>query len=179
MTFLLWLVIALLLFFGLVVLSGAPYLPTLHRQRHIALELLNLKKGQMLVDLGCGDGSILLAAARQGLVAVGYEINPLLAGFVWLRTRPYRRQVRVVWGSFWRADISQADGVFVFLIENKMAKLDRFISRQVIKPLKVVSHGFTIPGRRPLRQREALFLYHYQPGGQVRAGQGRRLASSR
>lgn len=163
MTIVLLALTGLLLFFGLVVLTGAPYLPTLAKQRRLALELLDLRKGQQVVDLGCGDGSFLIAAARRGLDATGYEINPLLALVAWLRTRRYRRQVKVVWGSFWRADLSAADAVFVFLIEGKMAKLDKFIGRQLSKPLKVVSHGFEIPGRRAVKQSGALFLYHYRP----------------
>jgi SAM-dependent methyltransferase len=156
------LALLLVLVFGAVILIGAPYMPTLGQQRQVALDLLDLKKGQTFIDLGCGDGSMLSAAAKRGLKAVGYEINPFLAAISWVRTRRYGRQIKVVWGNFWRADLSRADGVFVFLIEPHMKRLDKFISSQKpAKSLKLVSHAFKIPGRKPSAKRGAMFLYRY------------------
>ena len=80
----------LVLAFGGVLLRGAPYVPTLDRQGKIALELLDLKPGQTLLELGSGDGKMLVLAARAGLNVVGIELNPLLVGVSWLRTRRYR-----------------------------------------------------------------------------------------
>src|SRR5688572_25475247 len=90
--------------FAGVLLFGAPYLPTLRPQVKAALELAELRKGETLLELGCGDGKVLIAAARQGIKAVGYELNPLLALLAWLRTRRYGGNVKVVWGNFWRED---------------------------------------------------------------------------
>jgi len=158
-----WILIFSLIFmFSFVVLFGAPYVPTLRRQQRAALELLNLKPGQVFYDLGCGDGRLLIAAAQAGYRAVGYEINPLLAGLAYLRTRRYGGRVKVVWGNFWRADIANADAVFVFLIERHMRRLDKYLKRQFPdKPVKVVSYAFKIPKRKILAERGAVFLYQY------------------
>ena len=67
--------LVVVLLFGFVVIFGAPYLPTLSRQTEDALELLDLKTGQTLLELGSGDGRVLLAAAKRNLKAVGYEIK--------------------------------------------------------------------------------------------------------
>jgi len=151
----------LVIAYGAVLPFGAPYLPTLNRQKNEALDLLDLKKGQLFVDLGCGDGSTLALAAERGLRARGYELNPFLAFYAWARTRRYGRRVKVVWGNFWKADLSQADGIFVFLIGHYMSKLDNLITGQPHKKIKVVSHAFKIPGRQAKKNRGALFLYEY------------------
>ncbi|OGL25807.1 hypothetical protein A3E49_01025 [Candidatus Saccharibacteria bacterium RIFCSPHIGHO2_12_FULL_49_19] len=158
-----WLtVFALLFMFSFVILVGAPYVPTLRRQQKIALELLDLKPGQVLYDLGCGDGRLLVAAAKAGYRAVGYEINPALAAIAYLRTRRYGGRVKVVCGNFWRADISGADAVFVFLIDRYMKRLDHYLSGQFKnKRVKVVSYAFKVPGRRPANAVNALYLYNY------------------
>src|SRR5665213_1201424 len=96
---------------------GAPYLPTLNAQRQTALELLDLKPGQTLYDLGCGDGRMLRAAAKVGLNAVGYEMSPILVLIARIINWPYRKQVKVIMGNYWAADISRADGIFVFLLD--------------------------------------------------------------
>lgn len=150
--------------FGAVLLFGAPYMPTLKSRCRQALKLLDLKPGQTLVDLGCGDGVMLKIAAQNGLKAVGYEINPILAAIAWLRTRRYGRRVKIVPGNFWKADLSGADGIFVFLITHHMKRFDDFmLSQSKSGELKVVSHAFKIPGRKAAKKSGPFFLYHYPP----------------
>ena len=152
-----------ILAYGWVIFFGAPYIPTLKQQRQDAIKLLNLKKGQTFIDLGCGDGGLLILAAEQGWKAVGYELNPFLALVAWLRTRRFGRRVKVHCGSFWKADLSQADGLFVFLIGHYMKKLGRLIDSQPHPQLRVVSNAFKIPGQKIVKQVGPLMLYEYPP----------------
>ena len=147
--------------FAGVLLFGAPYLPTLKPQVKAALDLAELKKGETLLELGCGDGKVLIAAARQGIKAVGYELNPVLALVAWLRTRRYGQDVKVIWGNFWRQDWPPAQAVFVFLLPRYMAKLDQKVTRYSSRPVKVISYAFEIPGKKPADANNAVFLYHY------------------
>lgn len=159
-----WLVLAALFIlacFGGVLLFGAPYVPTLRPQVEAALELINLKPGETLLELGCGDGKVLIAAAQTGLRAVGYELNPLLALAAWLRTRRFKGQVRVVWGNFWRRPWPPAAGIFTFLHPRFMAKLNTKIVQYPIKPVKLVSFAFKIPGSKPAAHKNNVFLYEY------------------
>lgn len=145
-----------------VLFRGAPYLPTRHRQRVQALDLLGLKSGQTLLDLGCGDGAMLIAAAERGIIAVGYEINPLLVVAARLRTRKYGQKTSVKWGNFWNARWPEADGIFVFLSNTYMKRLDtrlRDLKKQ--RPIRLVTYAFPVPGRRPTKRSGALYLYHY------------------
>jgi SAM-dependent methyltransferase len=148
----------IMLAFGGVLLRGAPYVPTLHKQGLAALELLNLQPGQTLLELGSGDGKVLVLAARAGLQVVGIELNPFLVVISWLRTRRYRKQVRIIWGDFWRADWPECDGVFTFLLDRFMVRLDGKM-QQIKKPL--VSFAFKIPGRTVDAERVGVFLYRY------------------
>lgn len=154
--------ILLLVCFAGVLLVGAPYLPTLKPQVAAALDLINLKPGQTLLELGCGDGKVLIAAARQDLQAVGYELNPFLAAVAWLRTRRYRQQVRIVWGNFWTSDWPPADAIFTFLLPRYMKKLDTKCMRYAYQPVKLVSFAFKIPTKRPTATRHGVFLYSYR-----------------
>ncbi len=153
----------LVLTYGAVILIGAPYLPTRKQQIDQALDLLDLKPGQVVVDLGSGDGSFLKAAAARGLQAIGYEINLFLVIISWARTRSHGRRVKIKWRNFWRTDLKNADGVFVFLIGHHMARLDKLIqNRSDPKSIKLVSHAFKIPGKKPSARKDPLFLYRYK-----------------
>lgn len=147
--------------FAGVVLVGAPYVPTLSPQVKAALKLADLRPGQTMLELGCGDGKVLIAAAEQGIRVIGYELNPLLAAVAWLRTRRYRHQVKIVWGDFWRADWPPAEAIFTFLMPRYMHKLDRKIAAYPHRPLKLVSFAFTIPGKRAAKTKDGVYLYNY------------------
>lgn len=164
-----WLLLATVLVifcFGFVLLFGAPYVPTLTKQAETAMDMIALQPGQTLLELGSGDGKILLAAAERGWNAVGYELNPILVLVSRWRTRRYRKQVRVVWGDLWRAEKwPPADGIFVFILQKHMKKLDNIITQwqRGGKPVKLVSFAFTVPGKQPVKQHKSgVYLYNYQ-----------------
>lgn len=151
----------ILALFGFVLIYGAPYLPTLRRQSEAALDLLDLKKGQTLYELGCGDGRVLKLAAQRGLKVVGYELNPLLVVVAQLNTLRYRRRVKIVWGNFWKADLKDADGIYVFLLDRFMEKLGDKLKKNVSSGTKVASYAFEIPGETACRQKDGVYLYKY------------------
>lgn len=155
-------VFVVLVCFSAVVLFGAPYVPTLKPQVTAALDLAELKPGQTMLELGCGDGKILVAAARQGINIVGYELNPLLVAIAWLRTLRYRRHVRIIWGDFWRKPWPEAEAVFTFLLPKYMEKLDKKLIRYEYKPVKLVSFAFRIPGKRLTAVKNGVYLYTYR-----------------
>ncbi len=157
------LIIVILGCFSFVLLFGAPYLPTLKPQVTAALDMLNLQPGQTLLELGCGDGIVVLAAAQRGLKVVGYELNPLVAFIAWLRTWRYHKngQVKIVWGNFWRQTWPPADGIFTFLLQKYTAQLDTKITQYPYRPVKLVSFAFSIVGRKPSRNERGLYLYEY------------------
>lgn len=148
--------------FTFVVAFGAPFLPTLTPQVKNALDLIDLKPGQTLLELGSGDGKVMIAAAERGLTVIGYELNPLLVVYSWLRTRKYKGRVKVVWGNFWRKELPKTDGIFVFLLQPYMAKLDTKIIQECSKPVKLVSFAFYIPDKKPDTERNGMFLYKYK-----------------
>ena len=147
--------------FCFVILFGAPFLPTLKKNVDPAIKLIKLKKGQTILELGCGDGRVLIAAAESGLNAVGYELNPILFLISWYRTRKYRSQVRVVLGNFWTKKWPEADGIFVFLLDRYMEKLNKRIIQTYANPIKLVSFAFKIPNREADAEKSGLFLYKY------------------
>lgn len=160
-----WLILilaCLVVCFGFVVLFGAPYLPTKKVQVATAFELLDLKKGQSFIELGCGDGRVLLYGAKQGLYATGYELNPILVVIAKIVTYRYRSRVSVVWGNYWYKDWPKSDGIFCFLLDKYMPRLDKKIASEVKKPIKLVSYAFKIPNKKYVRVKQGVFLYQYK-----------------
>ena len=165
----LWIGVAVIavvvLSFGLPVLFGPPYVPTLRLNMESALDMLDLKPGQTLLDLGSGDGRILVEGAKRGLNVVGVELSLFLVVVSWFRTRRYRKQVKIIWGNYFYVKWPPADGVFSFMIQYQMKRLDEAVSRWQRwnkRPVRLASFAFQIPGKYPVDERDAVYLYEYK-----------------
>ncbi|MGH7196267.1 MAG: class I SAM-dependent methyltransferase [Candidatus Saccharimonadales bacterium] len=162
-----FIIACLLLLFGAVVFRGAPYVPTLGKTADTALDMLNLQEGEVVVDLGSGDGIFLKKAAKRGQTAIGYEINPILCVIAWGRCWRQRNQVSVRWRDFWLSELPpETKGVYVFLAGPYMNRFKRKIEAEMKKrtePLRVVSNGFAIPGYLPKKISQGLYLYEFKP----------------
>lgn len=155
-------IVLVLACFAFVILFGAPYLPTLKQQQTDALEMLDLKPGETLLELGCGDGRMLVAAAKQGINSVGYELNPIIYLVAKVVTFKYRQQAKVEFGNFWNKKWPAADGIYVFLHTRFMDNLDKKIIQQYYgKKIKLVSYAFPITTKKAATEKGALFLYNY------------------
>ena len=160
---LIWLFLCLLVLpFGIVLLFGAPYLPTRKQQANEALDLLNLKEGDVFVDLGSGDGAVLIEAARRGLVCYGYELNPLVWLISKIRTLRYGKQIKIYCRDYWLTPLpNNTKGVFVFLLDPFMEKLDKKLTAQLESGGQLASYTFKIPGKRPVKSKGAVYIYQY------------------
>lgn len=154
--------IAILFCFGGVLIFGAPYLPTMKPQVDAALKLANLKPGDTILELGSGDGKVLIAAAKKGINSVGYELNPLLVVLSWLRTRKYRKNVKIIWGNFFTKEWPNHQAIFTFLLPRLMLKLDKKVIQSKHKPVKLISFAFEIPNRKPIKIDQGVYLYLYK-----------------
>jgi len=164
--------LVLIFCFGFVLLFGAPYLPTLNRQVQLALDMADLKPGQTLLELGCGDGKVVAAAAARGYKVVGYELNPILFLICKFRTWQYGSLVRIYWGNFLTRQWPECDAIFVFGLQRIMLTLDKKIMQSIHSPVnpaagrrgqvKVISFAFTFPGRMPTQHRAGLSLYQFK-----------------
>lgn len=153
----------LIIIFGFVVAFGAPYLPTLKPQIKVALDMLDLKPGETMVEIGSGDGRVLLAAAQRGWNAVGYELNPILVVIARWHTRKHHKQVRVIWGNALSKKWPPTDGVYIFGIDRIMPKVYTKITQSINHPVKLASFTFTLPGEKPLRVEKGVHLYKIRP----------------
>ncbi len=129
-----------------------PYVPTTPQAVQAMLKLAGVTKSDVVYDLGCGDGRIVIAAARDfGARAVGIDINPV-------RIREAREnakaasvgdRVRFEEGDLFEADIHEATVVTLFLLNTVNEKLRPKLLKDLKPGTRVVSNTFTMGDWKP------------------------------
>jgi hypothetical protein len=110
-----------------------------------ALELLALKPGDHLVDLGCGKGDVLLAARRHAdITAAGYELNPSIALLATIRNLTDSK-VRVHFSDSRRADLSGASALYAYLMPRAMTEWAPVLAA-LKRGTRIVLVDFELPG---------------------------------
>jgi SAM-dependent methyltransferase len=149
-------------------LRGAPWLPMRMRAVHKLLTLAEVGPNDVVYDLGCGDGRVIIAAARRfGARAVGIEIHPLRV--LWCRALiaalGLRDRVRVIRGDFFTQDLSDASVVVCYLLPRTNHKLEGKFFRELDPGTRVASKRFTFPDLHLVRrdERDKLYLYDLEP----------------
>jgi SAM-dependent methyltransferase len=141
---------------------GAPWVPTPMDMVRKMLELAEVGPEDLVYDLGCGDGRTLYTAARvYGARAVGIEIDPLR--YVWCQAMVIimglRDRVRIVYGDFFRHDLSEATVVTCYLLQDTNKKLEEKLKQELRSGSRVVSNTFSFPGMQEVRQDGDARLY--------------------
>ncbi len=116
------------------------------------LFLAELQEGEHVVDLGCGDGRIVIAAARDfGARATGVEIDPFRVfwGRLWILLVGVRRRAQIVRGNMYTFDVSDADAVILFLSPTANFKLQERLRRQLKPGARIVSYYHPMWGWTP------------------------------
>jgi len=132
----------------------APYVGTPVRVMDRMLELANIKPGDTVYDLGCGDGRIVIAAAlRYKAKAVGVEISPKLAADATsaIQKAGLQGRARIIQGDLLEADLSGADVVTIYLATQLNAQLRPRLEKYLHAGARVVSHDYAVPGWKPTR----------------------------
>lgn len=130
-------------------LVKAPYAPTPTKQLPVILELFNLKPGQKLYDLGCGDGRLILTAAKAGIIATGFELSIWAFTKAWVKKLLSNSPVKIYFKNFYQVNLSDANAVFCFLIDKVMAKVENKLNQELKPGTKVICYGFPLPTWQP------------------------------
>jgi hypothetical protein len=149
-----------------------PYVPTPQEVVDRMLELAQVKKGDVVYDLGAGDGRIVVTAAKKyGVRAIGFEIDPqrikestenITKAGVGHLVEIRQQDIRTV-------DLSPASVLTMYLLPEVNLMIRPNIWKQMKPGSRVVSHDFDMDDWKPLKTENmkdssnwdhALYLWH-------------------
>jgi len=128
--------------------ADCVYVPTPNDVVEKMLEMVRVKKSDLLYDLGCGDGRIVVMAAKKhGCKAVGYEIVPELVekGRKIIEKRKVEHLAKIKQEDIFKLDLSEPSVVTLYLLPNMNIKLIPQLMK--LKPgARIVAHDYPIGG---------------------------------
>jgi len=134
--------------------QGAPYVPSSDQNVGDMIRAVESARPQpRIIDLGSGDGKLMLEFAKHGYQVDGVELNPVL---VWrARHRILRHNLagkcRLFRANLWRFDTSDYDIVLLFAVRHIMSRLEAKLTKELRPGALVVSNHFAFPNLNPIR----------------------------
>ncbi|XP_011180933.2 ATP synthase subunit C lysine N-methyltransferase [Zeugodacus cucurbitae] len=130
-----------------------PYVPATNEQVRNVLNFLPKNSQSKLLDIGSGDGRIVVAAAKNGINADGVELNPWLVWYSRLsalrqgvhnKTHFYRRDL-------WKYSVAPYEYVVIFGVEQMMQDLETKLIAESSINAKIIACRFPLPNLQPQR----------------------------
>lgn len=150
--------------------SLAPFNPSDPKVVEVAISLLNLNDGDVVYDLGCGDGRFLISACKfhNGIKAVGVEYDQIYYSRALnaVKENDLESRIRLIHGNILEIDFYDATAIFMYLVPTGIKKIRETLIDLLRNGIRIVTYVFSIPGIRPVH--EELFkgitkIYKYGP----------------
>ena len=130
------------------------YVPTPQEVVEGMLKLARVGKDDVVYDLGCGDGRIVVTAARQfGARAVGIDIDPVRIREATenIRVAGVGERAKLIEGDLFATDIGEATVVTIYLLSRLNLKLRPKLLKELRPGTRIVSHAFDMDDWKPQR----------------------------
>lgn len=134
--------------------QGAPYVQSADDRLQAIKESVKQANVKRIVDLGSGDGKVVIALAQEGYAADGVELQPWL---VWRSRRQIKQlglenHAKIYWGSMWRFSTTPYDCVVVYAMPHVMDRLKHKLTCELAPKSAVVSNYFVFPDTLAVRR---------------------------
>jgi 2-polyprenyl-3-methyl-5-hydroxy-6-metoxy-1,4-benzoquinol methylase len=145
--------------------TGAPFAVSsrykIKKMMPLIKEAAAGRKNLAAVDLGSGDGRIVIALAQNDFIAHGLEINPLLVWYSRLKIKlaGLKGKAFIHRENYWQTDFSQYDIVVLFGVFYIMAKLEKKLLAELKPGALVICNHFYFPTWQPVKQEGDVYIY--------------------
>ena len=131
---------------------GAPWVPLEPHVIKRIFELVKIKPGDIFYDLGSGDGRMVIAAASQGAIAYGIEVDPFRVFYsrVCIFLFGLTGRAHIIQKNLFDVDLSNADVITIYLLQETNDKLFPKLKKELKPGTRILSSAFNFPKWKPV-----------------------------
>ena len=153
-------VLALLILPGMyAAFTSGPFVPSARKRHKAMIDLAGLKSGDIVYDLGCGDGRLVFDASPKVKKAIGYELSIPLVLYGKLISPFIKGNPKIMFGNIWKQDYKDANVIFCYLMPGAMKKFYAKIWPKLTPGTRVISNSFQIHDVKPVKVDDHVYLY--------------------
>nr|SVE73284.1 EOG090X0HEX [Ceriodaphnia reticulata] len=130
-----------------------PYVPASTKQVENVMKALsnsNMVGGRKMIDLGSGDGRIVLAAGQRGFQSHGVELNSVLV--LYSKFTAWRQRIKNATFSrqdLFKVDYTKYNNIVIFGVEEMMPELEALFEKSLVSSSQVIACRFPFPNWKP------------------------------
>ena len=148
------------------IIGGAPTVYSKEKVIIKAFESVDLKNGQLVADLGCGNAwSLIIASRKFGAKGIGIEISPFYYFLAKINVLLHgeTKNIKIKFGNFRKreADIKDADVIYLYLFDKIVGKIEPWIFKSAKAHSKIISLGFPFKNHQAtvIKTRPPIYIY--------------------
>src|SRR3989339_919358 len=133
--------------------NTAPYVSSRRRAIKMMIKMADIKAGETVYDLGCGDGRLVFEASKiKGSKCVGIEVNPCVFLLAWVKGKTLGSSAVIKKEDLFAMDLSQADVIFTYLLPRMMWELEDKIIKEAGKNVRIIANSFEFKKLKCLKE---------------------------
>lgn len=137
--------ILLTISFYITIFGGGPFVPTPMNAVHKVLKAAEIKKGDIMYDIGAGDGRFVhFAEKKYGAKATGFEMDPFVFFLAKLRQWIFKWEGKIIRSDFQKHSLSDANIIICYMMPKTLARFQKKFDKELKKGTKIVSYAFSI-----------------------------------
>lgn len=143
------------------IFKGAAFIPCPKEALNNLIKITDFKESDTLIDLGSGDGRILIKASKAGAgKCIGIELNPLLVIYSKFKVLfSGLKNIEIKKADIWKTDLSKANIITLYFVPIKMSRLIEKINKEMPSGSKIISYKYKLDDLEIEKEIDGLYLY--------------------
>lgn len=140
---------------------GFPFASSQDNRVKTMMCLAKVTNGEKMVDLGSGDGKVVIAFAKKGVKSFGIEIDPTLVklGKHNIRKNRLIDKAEIILGDFWTHPLNSYDIITIYGLNSIMGRLERKFQEEAKNGARILCNFFPLPQLLPETVQNNIYLY--------------------